>query len=362
MNSNNKGNSIVQLIDPVTDPRWDEFVASHPFGWICHLSGWKTVLEKSFKHMKGYYYVLLNDKGEKIQAGLPVYLVNSWLTGKRIVSIPFATLCDPLIAANDEMGILMKSVIDLAKCKKALYIEIRTFKSGPLVDDERFGSNDFFKHHYLTLDQEPEKLMKKFHRTCVKQRISRAIKNELKIKKGESCTDLETYYLLHSLTRKRLGLPVHPYKLFRSLWDTFKESGFIEILIAKKNTEAIAGIILFKYKDRVSAEFACSNDEYFNISPNHFVFWEAIKLAYEEGYKIFDFGRTSATNKSLMDFKRHWGTDVIDMNNLYSPKEMALKMCANEMSWKYKTMKEICRKSPDMLQQLIGKFVYNHLG
>ena len=85
----------------------------------------------------------------------------------------------------------------------------------------------------------------------------------------------------------------------------------------KKYDTTVAGMILFKYKDHVSAEFACSNDEYFNLSPNHFVFWEAIKLA----HKAFDFGRTPASNKSLMDFKRHWGTNVIDMNHLYYPKK-----------------------------------------
>ena len=29
-------------IDPLKDPRWDTFVENHPFGWIVHLSGWKT--------------------------------------------------------------------------------------------------------------------------------------------------------------------------------------------------------------------------------------------------------------------------------------------------------------------------------
>ena len=33
------------LIDPASDSRWDEFVAAHPYGWICHLAGWKKVLE-----------------------------------------------------------------------------------------------------------------------------------------------------------------------------------------------------------------------------------------------------------------------------------------------------------------------------
>jgi hypothetical protein len=48
----------VTIIDPLKDGQWDEFIENHPLGWICHLSGWKRVLEKSFKHIRGYYLVL----------------------------------------------------------------------------------------------------------------------------------------------------------------------------------------------------------------------------------------------------------------------------------------------------------------
>ena len=38
--------NTLQSIDPLKDSRWDGFVAGHPFGWVCHLSGWKKVLEE----------------------------------------------------------------------------------------------------------------------------------------------------------------------------------------------------------------------------------------------------------------------------------------------------------------------------
>ena len=67
------------IIDPVKDPRWDKFVEGHPFGLICHLSGWKQVLEESFPHMKGYYLALLNHDNESIRAALPIFEVKSVL-------------------------------------------------------------------------------------------------------------------------------------------------------------------------------------------------------------------------------------------------------------------------------------------
>ena len=61
----------VAIIDPDQDPRWDEFVLSHPAGWLCHLSGWKRVLESAFKQMRGHYLVLQERPAGEIRAGLP---------------------------------------------------------------------------------------------------------------------------------------------------------------------------------------------------------------------------------------------------------------------------------------------------
>lgn len=223
MNPTNQNNPNVQLIDPIQDPRWDRFVENHPFGWIYHLSGWKQVLEKSFKHMKGYYFALV-DGDNRIKAGLPIYEVKSWLTGNRLVSIPFATVCDPLISTNEDMKELFESVLNLSQELKSLRVEIRTLSSFSLIQDNRLGSVNSYKHHYLRLETEPEKLKKKFHRSCVRQRISRAIKSDLRVTVGETESDLQDFYQLQLITRKRLGLPSQPYVFFKTLWETFSPS------------------------------------------------------------------------------------------------------------------------------------------
>jgi CelD/BcsL family acetyltransferase involved in cellulose biosynthesis len=51
----------------------------------------------------------------------------------------------------------------------------------------------------------------------------------------------------------------------------------------------MATLILFMFRDRISAEFLASDDSYFNLSLNHLLFLEAINTAHDEGFKIFDF-------------------------------------------------------------------------
>jgi len=353
--------SDIQLIDPVEDPRWDQFVMDHPFGWICHLSGWKQVLENSFKHMKGYYFALV-DEDNQITAGLPIFEVKSRLTGNRLVSIPFATLSDPLISTSDDMTMLFQRLLDLSKELKSKYIKIGSLFSHPLNQNNMFGKSGFYKHHYLPLDSTPEKLKKKFHRTCVRQRIARAAKSKLKVKLGKDKSDLNVFYQIFMQTRKRVGRPVQPYRFFKSIWEAYYSYNHIVLILAEKDGKTIAGVLLFKFKDRVSAEFAASDEAYTSVSPNHFLFWEAIQIAHGEGYKIFDFGRTSPTNKGLMDFKRRWGTKVIDLPMFYYPKRLAEHTAQDEESKKFKMVCKICRDAPNFAQGIIGNFCYRHLG
>lgn len=350
----------VAMIDPIEDRKWDTFVEDHPFGWVCHLSGWKKVLENNFKHMKGYYIAITENSS--IKAALPVYQVNSWLTGKRLISIPFTGLCDPLVSNSDEMDVLLREVTNLFQNLKSSYLEIRTLKTSSFINNNDFGTQRWWKHHFILLDKNPEQLKKSFHRTCVRQRISRAEKSNLGVKVGNDESDLKKFYQLHMITRKRLGLPPQPYAFFKSIWETFFPLNKITLLLAEEGDQSIASLILFKFGNRVSAEFGVSDEEFRDKSPNHLLFWEAIKLAFSEGYKIFDFGRTQSTNKTLLEFKDHWGTQVCDMPYYYYPSNMAEKMAEKEESSSFRFMKGLCEKAPEFLYRQIGNFCYRHLG
>lgn len=352
----------IETIDPMQDPRWDAFVESHPYGWICHLSGWKKVLEESFTHMKGYYFVLSDNPGENIEAALPIFEVKSWLTGKRLVSMPFATLCDPLISTTDDMNELLQAVMKLSEKLKSRYIEIRTLYSSPLIQDERFGRSNFFKHHFFRLQEEPERMKKRFHRSCVRQKITRAEKNKLEKRLVTDSAGLLEFYRLQLITRKRLGLPCQPLIFFESLWRSFSPVGQVRIILAEKDNVAIAGLLIFCFKDRVSIEFAASDERFMDMCPNHFLIWETFKWAYEAGYQIVDFGRTSPNNEGLMDFKRRWGTTVIDLPQLFCPRGSERKIAVQERSWKFKSANLICKSTPVFLQQGIDNFMYRHLG
>ena len=353
--------ALCALIDPVEDQRWDKFVEGHPFGLICHLSGWKEVLEESFPHMKGYYLALLGQDNCSIRAALPIYEVKSILTGKRLVSIPFATNCDPLISSDEEMGELLEAAINLSKMLGCSKIEIRTLGSWPLIKDSRIGRVVHNKSHQLSLETAPEELIKTFSRKT-RWTIKKSMKSGLDLQLCGSESDLLEFYNLYVKTRKRLGLPPQPYLFFYLLWEKFSHSNHISILFVRYKGQLVAGLIMFKFKGRCSWEYLATDKSFNNLYTNYFGVWEAIKLANAEGFKIFDFGRTGMHNQGLMSFKGHWGTRAVDLPQFYYPKKLCASLNYPEASMTYKTIREINKNLPDTMFQRMANFLYKHLG
>lgn len=350
----------ISIIDPTIDPRWNAFVDAHPYGALCHKSGWKIVLENSFPQMKGYYIVL--EENNYIQAALPLYFVQSFVLGDRYVSIPFATICDPLITQKDQMKNLIDYLFDHFDDLKKLNIEYRAYLSSPEIQDVRFHKEVNYKIHYLSLDRDPEKVKSKFDRTCVIQKISRGLKNNLILKKENKSGLINEYYRLYTMTRRRLGLPLQPKRFFENLWNVFASTNNLEILFAYNGEIAIGALLLLKHKKVISAEYLGYDHAYLNSNPNHFLLWHAIQDACINGYEMFDFGRTEISNEGLMKFKRHWGTLEKDLPIYYSIEHPKRKTFFVNSSVSTKIISPFIRYGPECLVKHISNYIYRHLG
>jgi hypothetical protein len=351
-----------EIIGPGESDKWDRFVESHPFGQVYHLTAWKNVLERCFEHIKGFRYVI-RDEEDRIMAGLPVFRVKSWLTGTRLVCAPFASLYDPLVSNREQMDALSRALMGASRQLGCSRVELRTYRGDQYLEGSVFAASRFYKLHYLSLNEPPEALKRRFHRTCVRQRISRAEKSGLRIKIADGKTDLRTFYGLLSMTRTRRGLPLQPFAYVEALWDELRPLGMLTVLIAQKDSRAIAAVLLLTYRDRVSVEVAASDKSFLCFSPIHYLFWEAIKWASARGFGTIDFGRTSPNNSNLMEFKERWGTECADLPYFYYPGHAAVMDSRREDSWKYTILRKlIASPMPSSFRRYIGALCYRHLG
>ena len=80
---------------PLADPRWAEFLERHPRASVFHTAAWLDALHRTY----GYLPVAFTTAppGTPLGNAIVACLIDSWVTGRRLVSLPFADHCEPLL-------------------------------------------------------------------------------------------------------------------------------------------------------------------------------------------------------------------------------------------------------------------------
>lgn len=345
----------IKVIDPKSDKRWDEFVMGHPQGTIYHLSGWIDILKSTYNYH--FFNIALERSGTgKLEGIFPLMIVDSWITGKRLVSLPFTTYCNPLIPEK-ELANVINFAID--KHTDIRYVELKFLEDSQVPMPDNFEKDPSYVTHILDISGSSEQLFRSFHSTSVRQRIKRAKKNNLKFKIADKKAGLKIFYKLETAVRKKHGLPPQPSSFFTNMWNILKPKNLLFVPVVEFENTIIAAAMVLKFKDRFYFEYSASDQKHLKLSPNHLLIWEVMKIACSNQIKTLDFGRSSRQNSSLIEFKERWGAIRHELSYYYYPK---IK-CSNRKTGIGRNLLETCnRYIPDALLQLEGKIIYPHWG
>jgi hypothetical protein len=341
--------------------RWDRFVTGHPKSSIYHLSGWKKVIETSFPHIQADILALVDDGSDQIVAGLPVYCVKSGLHRNKLVSIPFALQGNALVSSDEQLRMLIDGQRQRMRQRGAQSAEIRNAEPQPALLDLNFSVSNAFVHQYVPVDRSPDLLKKQFHKKAVQASIDKAVAHGVKLQINNSKMGMDAFYELLSRSRKRLGLPCIPYAFFDSLWEEFRGTNQIDILLATYRGRIAGGSLLLKFRETVIVEYGCDLLSYRKYCINHFLDWNSILLTYDQGYKKFSFGRTALSNGGLITYKRRWGA-ISEIVPIYHypghgsvDNEAPYKTIANSIA------RNIFAKSPESLYRIFSRIFYRYI-
>ena len=68
----------------------------------------------------------------------------------------------------------------------------------------------------------------------------------------------------------------------------------------------VGGLVALAFRDRLVVPWASSRREYFASCPNMLLYWATLRTACLEGFRRFEFGRSSRGSGTYR-FKRQWG-------------------------------------------------------
>jgi len=95
-------------IDPLKDPRWDEFVERHPRSSLFHSTEWLKALARTYQYQPVAYTT--SPARHDLENAVVFCEVESWLTGDRLVSLPFSDHCEPLASSAAKLDKLLSSI------------------------------------------------------------------------------------------------------------------------------------------------------------------------------------------------------------------------------------------------------------
>jgi hypothetical protein len=342
---------MIKIVNPLAHPDWNNALFSCLGASFFHTSTWTRVLQMSYHYKPLYLTMERNGK----MAILPTMEVNSPLTGKRGVSLPFTDYCEPIVSDDEQFEEIFNYVTDYGKKNGWRYIEIR---GGQEFLDKHEPSECYFGHT-LDLTEGVKKIFSNF-RDSTKRNIKRAEKEGVNCLIANSLNAVDEFYRLNSLTRRDHGLPPQPYYFFKKVYEEImsKRMGFISL--ARHKGTAIAGNVYFYFGENVIFKYGASDKIYHDLRPNNLVMWKAIKWCCEKGHKNFCFGKTETDNDGLRQYKSGWGTKehIIKYFKYDFLKDSFVKDPPQMSAFQHK----IFNKLPLPISSAIGNLLYKHMG
>ena len=343
----------VYEIDPLTDRRWPVFLESQPLASVFHSREWLSALKLTY----GYEPVVFTTAAPEFQLsnGWVFCRVHSWLTGRRLVSLPFSDHCDPLVGSASELDELAEYLRREQKNNDWRYIECRLAAEGQTP--KHFGGHEQFCFHVLSLQPDLDQLFEGFHKSSTQRKIRRAEREELTFKEGNSEELLDQFYGLLVLTRRRHSVPPQPRNWFTNLRACFGNQMHIRIAFRKQTP--VAGILTLRFKDSVVYKYGVADERFFPLGGMQMLFWQAIKDAKTQGLSKFDLGRSDLDAEGLIVMKDRLGGERSTLRYLRNPvSELKDASALNRLMRR----KQLRRVFANRLVALGGRLLYRHFG
>jgi CelD/BcsL family acetyltransferase involved in cellulose biosynthesis len=341
----------VQLVNPLEDSNWDEGLLGSGRPSFFHGYAWAKVLYDTYGYTPMYFVVR---DGARLQCLLPIMEVDSWLTGKRGISLPFTDVCEPLCTDPAAFQDLLTAVMRHAEERDWKYLECRGGKS---LWHGATASTSYYGHRLGLIDNE-DGLFANVH-SSVRRAVRKGQKSGAIVEMSQDLAAVRAFYGLQCQTRQRHGLPPQPFRFFRNIHQHVLSRNQGLVVVARKEGTAVAGAVFFHIGKRVIYKFAASDDRFQHLRANNLVMWEAIRWFASHGFDELDFGRSSSDNEGLRSFKLGWGTEERTIEYVrYDRRSCGFVTVKDEaFGWHNR----LFRALPGPVSRCIGAGLYRHM-
>lgn len=291
------GDPDIRLIDDSERDAWDQYVSRNPRGMAYHYFSWGKSVQRAYR-FRPIYWVAESAKG--ICGVMPLVAMKRPFGGGPMVSLPY---CDSGGILADDDGV--ERALHQEALRGALdhggSLVLRSTEELAFAGRNRTGKVRML----LELPDDSERLLAGF-KAKVRSQVKKPIRDGLTSRIG-GLELVPEFYRIFARNMRDLGSPVHSREWFEAITEEYGERARVAVVYAPAGEAAAAGIALF-HSTTVSLPWASSLRSHNHLNANMLLYWTFLAYAADQGYKTFDFGRSSP-GEGTWRFKQQWGAE-----------------------------------------------------
>ncbi|MCG3155476.1 MAG: hypothetical protein DKINENOH_02082 [bacterium] len=329
---------------------WDRFVHENADSRGPHLSGWKQVIEKTFSH---HCYYLAAREGDRWRGLLPLTHLRSKLFGSFLVSVPYLNYGGIVADSEAARQALYERAVALARQLRVAHVELR--------HETALLPHLPTKQHkvamLLELPDTSELLLQGF-KAKLRSQIRKPQKEGLTYRCGRE-QELDSFYQVFVTNMRDLGTPVYSRRFFANILAAFPERA--HICTVYRGEQPLAAGFVFGFRQTLEIPWASSLREFNALAPNMLLYWAVLEFAIQQGYKFFDFGR-STPNEGTYKFKEQWGARPVPLHWQYWLANGATTLPdLSPHNAKYQMAIQIWQRLPLAVTRLVGPAIVKNI-
>jgi FemAB-related protein (PEP-CTERM system-associated) len=280
-------------------PTWQQY--TDRFGRpACHCDPrWLMVLREAMGHKS--YLLEVKEHGGLVGV-LPLALVDSFLFGRFLVSLPYVNWAGVIANTEAIATALVERAVQLADELDVNYLELRHERQHkhPALG-VRYTSKANMR---LPLPSSAVELWEQL-RSVVRTQVRKSEKQGFFVEWG-GVHLLDGFYRVFTQNMRDLGTPVYSRRLFERILAIFPDEA--ELCVVRDGSRPIAGSLAIHGRGFTEVPSASCLREYRSSAVNSLMYWRLIQRAIERQQQVFDFGR-STIGSGTYAFKRKWGAE-----------------------------------------------------
>ncbi len=321
---------------------WDKYVYDSAQATIFHLAGWKDVMEDTFG-LRSHY--LFASEGNRILGVLPLLHVKSRLSGHFFTSMPGA------VCAQDEetARALVEQAKELVRASGAKYLILRDGHHKWCIPE--LVTNEDHCTLLVRLPKDLEEIWRGIKKRA-RQLTKKAIKDGVEVLTGPD--SLDDFYPVYSQAMRDAGTPTLGLRFFRRVAAQFP--AHFTLTTVRCGCQILGGGFMAPFKDTVYCTWGGMLRQFYNLRPNHLLYWETLKYGCENGFQWVDLGR-SRWDSGTFVFKMNWGAEPRPLyqqyylNGISQPPTVGSSM---EADAQYRLFVKVWRRLPLSVTEALG--------